>query len=203
MSRSRKTFRRSTRRIVVRAWRALDRPRVRNLPGHQRGPGDLAQALSAFTRAIRSHRRLAKLAPSFFDAAVVDREARERRERRRWMETWEPLLEKVYGPSTASERQAEPIDDGPTLPGLRTQRAIEHELAGWEFWLAAGHHAWTRHKQRRPHAILSFGQLSRLLEIGIHFGRLACGLDTCQPAPPAPSGGPNVEAALARAYGRP
>ena len=201
MSRTRKTCRRTARRAVVRAWRGLVRARLRNLPGHCRGPSDLRQALSAFSRAIRCHRRLAKLARSFFDSAVVDREARERLERRRWMETWEPILEKVYGARAVSERPADIMDDGPSLPGPRTQCAVERALAGWQFWLAAGELALARHRRHRPHAIPSFGQLSRLIEIGIGFGRLACGMDSSLSASPAPSEGPNFEEDLARAYG--
>ena len=117
------------------------------------------------------------------------------------MESWEPLLEKVYGPRTASERRADTMDDGPTLPGPRTQRAVERELTAWDFWLAAGGLALVRHRQHRPHAIPSFSQLSRLIEIGTGFGRLACGLETCPPAPPVLSDVPSFEEALWRAYG--
>jgi len=53
--------------------------------GRRRGPDDFAQALTAFRRAVRAHRRLARLAPSFFDAAVVERERENRAEQRRWM----------------------------------------------------------------------------------------------------------------------
>jgi short-subunit dehydrogenase len=42
-------------------------------------------------------RRLARLAPRFFDAAVIDRERENRAEQRRWMALWEPALAKVYG----------------------------------------------------------------------------------------------------------
>jgi hypothetical protein len=201
MIRTRKTVRRATRSQIVRAWRALDRAAVRALPGYRRGPGDLSQALTAFARAIRCHRRLARLAPSFFDAAVVDREAREREEQRRWMESWEPILEKVYGPAHASGRPADGVTARAPLPGPRTRRAIERELANLALWMAAGSLALARHRQRRPHALPSFTQLSRLLLIGFDFGSIACGLDTCHAAPALPSDAPDPDEALARAYG--
>jgi hypothetical protein len=50
---------------------------------------------------------------------------------------------------------------------------IERELAGWELWMAVGRLAMARHQQRHPHALLSFSQLTRLLQIAFDFGRLA------------------------------
>ena len=55
--------RRATRAAVRVRWRA---------------PDDLGHALVAFRRALWAHRRLARLAPSFFDSVVVERERRER-----------------------------------------------------------------------------------------------------------------------------
>jgi hypothetical protein len=202
MRRHRQLNRLHRRSLTIRAWRSLGRPGVRSLPGSSRGLKDLSEALSAFGRAIRCHRRLARLAPSFFDSAVVDREARERLERRRWMESWEPILEKVYGPAAASAPRADPMEDQTPLPGPRTQRAVERELAGWQLWMAVGSLALARHRQRRPHAVPSLIQLCRLIRIGTDFGRLACGLETCQPAPPVPPDGPDFEEALARVYGK-
>ena len=204
MTCTRHALRRTCRNPTVRAWRALNRPAVRSLPGHRRGPDDLSQALVAFARAIRCHRHLAKLAPSFFDSAVVDREARERDERRRWMESWQPLLDKVYGPTRTSEQRASVVPDyPPPLPGPRTRRAVERELAGWDLWMALGHLALARHKLRRPHALLSFSQLTRLLQIAFDFGRLACGLDAYRPDPPVIPNVPTVHEMLARAHGHP
>jgi len=143
--------------------------------------------LTAFTRAIRCHRRFARLAPRFFDSAVVDREARDRQERQSWMAMWEPVLTKVYGPKPDSAPPADTLADLPPLPGPRTQRAVERELAGWSFWMAAGRLAMARHKQRRPHALPSLTQLTRLIKIQNDFARLACGLETCQPNHGRPS----------------
>ena len=177
MLRTRKTCRCACRNLDHRAWRVPNRASLRALLGYCRGPDELSQALGALVRAIRCHRRLARLAPRFFDSAVVDREVLERADRRRWMESWEPLLEKYYGPAPASERRADPLSEPPPLPGRRTQRAVERELAGLNFWLAAGSCAMSRYRQRRPHAIPSLCQLARVLRLALELGRLACGQD--------------------------
>jgi len=198
---TRKTIRKRLRSNAYRAFRSLNRAGVRNLPGYRRGPSYLGQALSAFSRAIQCQRRLARLAPRFFNSAVVDRDARDREERQRWRAIWEPILTKVYGPAPDSAPRADPLADRPPLPGPRTQRAVERELAGWNFWMAAGRLAMHRHKQRRPHALPSFSQLARLISIHFDFARLACGLDSRTPEPPPPPNLPNWEEDLARAYG--
>ena len=201
LRRTRKTIRKTLRNNVLRINRPLNRARVRSLPGYRHGPSDLSQALTAFTRAIRCHRRFARLAPRFFDSAVVDREARDRQERQSWMAMWEPVLTKVYGPKPDSAPLADTLADLPPLPGPRTQRAVERELAGWSFWMAAGRLAMARHKQRRPHALPSLTQLTRLIKIQNDFARLACGLETCQPEPRPPLNFSRFEEDLERAYG--
>ena len=203
MCRTRKTARRTGRRLSFRTGRTPHRASVRFLPGHRRQPSDLAQALTACTRAIRCHRHLARLAPGFFDSAVVDREAREWEERRRQLAPRELALARVYGRPVVPEPGADWNPKLRFLPGPRTQRAVERELAERKFWLAAAHQAMDRHEQRRPHALLSLGQTARLLEIALEFGRLACGLDSRQPVPPAPRDDSEVEQALARSYGSP
>ena len=193
-----------TRNTLRRRCRALTRSTVRHLPGYRRGPDHVSQALTAFARAIRCHRRLAKLAPSFFDSAVVDREARERDERRRWMEIRQAALDKVYGPIRDSNHQAsEGLDSPPPLPGPRTRQAVERELAGWDLWMNLGRLALARHRQHRPHAIPSLSQLTRLLQVRFDFGRLACGLPLDGAPPPAPEPPPgyaSCEAAHKKAY---
>jgi len=65
------------------------------------GPGFFGLGpLTTVPRAILAYRRLARLAPHHFNSAVVEGERRAREVRRRWMATWEPALEKAYGPST-------------------------------------------------------------------------------------------------------
>ena len=201
LRRTRKTIRNVLRSKNIRTWRSLNRAGVRSLPGYRHGPSDLSQALTAFSRAIRCQRRLARLAPRFFDSALVDREARDREERQSWMAMWEPVLTKVYGPKPDSAPRADPLADLPPLPGPRTQRAVERELAGWNFWMAAGRLAMDRHHQRRPHYLPSLTQLARLMSIQHDFACLACGLDSRRPEPPPPPNLPNWEEDLARAYG--
>jgi len=181
MNRTRNLLRRACRSPTTRAWRALTRPTVRSLFGRHRRPNELSSALTAFGRGIRCHRRLAKLAPRFFDSTVINREARERDERRRWMATWEPLLDKVYGPSRdPDQRPRETDDELAPLPRPHTCRAVERELAGWSFWMDLGRLAMARHQRFRPHAIPSLSQLARLLQIAFDFGQLACGLHASQ-----------------------
>jgi hypothetical protein len=170
------------------------------MPGFRRGPDDLTQGLTAFTRAIRCHRRLARLAPRSFDASVVDQERRERAEQRRWMALWETALAKAYGckPDTIPP---DPAADLPPLPSPRIQRAVERELAGWDFWMAAGRLAMDRHQQRRPHALMSLTRLARLLQISMDFGLLAVGRPA-QPETSFESRCENFMADLERAYGQ-
>ena len=81
------------RKLIRRTWhttiRSVNRSCVRVC---WRAPDDLGAALTAFDRALRAHRRLAKLAPRFFDTAVIDREAENRAGQRRWMAAWAPAL---------------------------------------------------------------------------------------------------------------
>ena len=157
---------------------ARTRSRNRNrgcLRGRRHGPDDLSQALTAFGRAIRAHRRLARLAPSFFDSAVVDREAENRAENRRWMDTWEPDLARAYGAEPCPPR---PDDELPRLPSVEIQREVDLKLAERELCIIAGREAMERYKQRQPHAMMSWSRIVRLLKIGFDFGNLASGLDS-------------------------
>ena len=145
------------------------------LRGHRRGPDDLSQALTAFGRAIRAHRRLARLAPSFFDSAVRDRETENRAERRRWMATWEPYIARAYG---VEPRPPGTDDELPRLPSVKIQREVDLKLAEREMCIIAGREAMERYQQRQPHAVMSWSRMVRLLKIGFDFGNLACGLDS-------------------------
>ena len=180
----------TVRSTVRRAARAAFRTRWR-------APDDLGAALTAFRRALRAHRRLARLAPQFFDAVTIERERREDEARRRWMAIWEPALDKVYG---LKAKSSEPPVASPRLPSPRTQQAVERELACLTFWLSAGRMALEQHRCRRPHALIDLSRLARLLEIAMEFGRLATGI-----APGLPDSDPdNHDAAwadLKRAYG--
>lgn len=193
------------RKSFRRTWRQPFRRTLR--PGFRqrwRAPDDLAAGLTAFRHAIRAHRRLARLAPHHFDSAVVERDRLENQERLRWKAIWQPALEKAYGPPTPAERAAERHADWlasqpPTLAPA-TERAVERHLADWKLWMEAGRQAWDRHRQRRPHALISWCRMARMLEIAVDFGRLATGLDSNQPAF-VPHNDDAVWADLQRAYG--
>ena len=62
----------------------------------------LAQALTAFNRAVRARCRFARLAPEIFDSAVVRRREEALEDRRQLMAELEPIIQKVYGPATDS-----------------------------------------------------------------------------------------------------
>lgn len=201
MFKIRRATRCTSRRLARRNLRPRARFISRNPVGKGRGPDELSQALAAFRRAIRAHRRLAKLSPEFFDSAVVDREARERAEQRRLMESFEPLLEKYYGPASESQRLADAVAQFPALPGPRTRRVVERELASLEFWLAIGHRAMDRYQQRRLHALPTLSQTVSLLTVALALGRLAAGIAETASESPLPQR--DFEAELKRAYGQP
>jgi hypothetical protein len=170
-------YRQITRTTLRRPVRCPNRSSLR---GRRRGPDDLSQALAAFGRALRAHRRLARLAPSFFDSAVRDREAENRAERRRWMATWEPYIAAAYG---VKVRPPVAENEVPRLPSAKIQRKVEFKLAEREMCMVAGRAAMERYKQRRPHAVMSWSRMVRLLKIGFDFARLACGLEIINPLP--------------------
>jgi hypothetical protein len=148
----------------------------RCLRGRRRGPNDLSQALTAYRRALRAQRRLARLAPQYFDEAVIQREAENRAERRRWMALWEPALAKAYG---VEYRGAEPNnDEKPPMPSPRVQREVDRQLAELQLSMKAGHVSLERHRRRRPHALLNLNQMARLMEAGFALAKMACGMDS-------------------------
>ncbi len=181
-SASRQHFRRLIRTAVRLRWRA---------------PDDLGTALAFYRRAIATHRRLARLAPRFFDSAVVDRERRDQEARRRWIDSWKPAFIKVYGAEPA------PLpDELPPLPPSRIQAAVERQLACWNLYLSTGSIALQRFQKRHPHALPNLNRLARMIEIASHLGRLATGLDSTQPRT-EPLNHQNALADLKRIYGDP
>jgi hypothetical protein len=162
-----------------------------------RAPDDLGHALVAFRRALRAHRRLARLAPSFFDSMVVERERREREDQRRWMAEWEPVLARVYG---SEPQPPSPEQELPPLPPPRIQREAERELAAHVCWMTTAREAMKRFRQRHPHVLISFTRLAALLEIASNLSRLACGCDPSRPTP-EPDRFDAARADLERAYG--
>ncbi len=190
MSRCRRTCRPVLRPAFRHATRASIRVRWR-------APDDLGTALAFYRRAIAAHRRLARLAPRFFDSAVVDRERRDQEARRHWMDSWKAAFIKVYGAEPA------PLpDELPPLPLPRIQAAVERQLACWNLYLATGSEALQRFQLRRPHAVPNLNRLTRLIEIASDLARLAAGLDSTQP-PAEPVNYQNALADLERIYGDP
>jgi hypothetical protein len=191
MPRTRNCLRSTVRRPFRKNCRAAVRTRWRS-------PDDLAAALTAYRQAIRAHRRLARLAPRFFDSVVVERERRWREDQRRWIAQWEPALAKVYG------TEPEPYDPTPDLPvppsSPRTIRAVDRELAAWDFWLSAAQLAMDRYNQRRPHDLMSFSRIARLLQISMDLSQLALGIDPENPNP-QPDNHEQAWADLKRGYG--
>jgi hypothetical protein len=202
LRRRRKASRPTLRRNVRSHVRRLDRLCIRNLPGFRRGPDDLAQALTALRHAITAHRKLARLAPEFFDSTEIDRLAHRRKADAEWMATWEPALNQDYGLPPPEEPRRNPLADLPEPPkSPRTRRAVEREFASWQFWVAAGRIAMARHQQRRPHALLSLSRIARLLQIGFDFAKLACG--SYDPKADKSLNHDQALADLERAYGHP
>src|SRR6267378_3656762 len=60
------------------------------------------------TRAIRAHRRLALLAPEFFDSTEINRLEQRRKEDAEWRAIWEPALKRIYRAITSRNRPTRP-----------------------------------------------------------------------------------------------
>jgi hypothetical protein len=173
----RQAYRKTARCTLRRPFRNCNR---RCLRGRRSGPGDFVRMLIAFGRALRAQQKLARLAPSFFDAAVVERERENHAEQRRWMALWEPAIAKAYGVDH------KPVVDRvpwPPLPPPRIQRKVDRQLAELQLWLAAAHAAMERQRQRRPHALPTLTQLARLLELAFDLKNVFLGLDSKNPLP--------------------
>jgi len=168
---------------------------LRRFAGYRRGPDDLAQALTAFTRAIRAHRRMAKLAPQLFDATEMNHIEQRKKEDAEWRAVWEPALDKVYGPST--HKWPEPAYQMPPSP--QTLHAVDRHYVLWRYWMDIGSEALARFQRRRPFALPSLSRVARLLDIGFTFAHLSCG----EPAEPDTAGHAQALADLERIYGEP
>jgi hypothetical protein len=175
MLRHRKFSRSSVRTTIRRSVRCTVRVRWR-------APDDLGESLAAFRQAIRCHRRLARLAPGYFDSVVVAHTALRDADNRRRHAVIEPALAKIYG-CDPEPYQPEPA---PSLPPPKARLAIEQELNALDVWLLAGQTALELYHRRRPHDRMTWTRLDRLLQIGHDFGQLACGLDPNRP-PPEPT----------------
>ncbi len=196
MVKKRSEYRRTWRSVSRRHSRRATRTAVRV---RWRAPDTLGTALACYRRAIIAHRRLARLAPRFFDSAVVDRERREDEARRRRRDAVKAALMKVYG---AEAKPAPRPNELPPLPSPRIQAAVECQLACQKLYLAAGREALQRFRFCHPHALPSLNRLARWIEIATDLGRLATGLDSTQP-PTEPVNDQNFWADLERIYGDP
>ena len=185
---SRPPRRPAARGILRRPYHSCLRP----FAGYRRGPDDLSQALTALTRAIRTHRRLAKLAPHLFDATEINRIEQRRKEDAEWCAMWEPALDRVYGPST--EKWPEPANEKPR--SAQTLRALDRHYALWRFWMSAGSEAMARYRRRRPHNLPLLSHIARLLDVGFTLANLACG----EPAEPDATSHAQALADLERIY---
>lgn len=174
---------RLTRRCSRRLSRPLGRRLTRRLGGRE--PNHLAQALAAFRRAARAHRKLIKLAPERFDHAVRARLAREREAEDRQDAEWAKAIARVYGTSEEQavaemhrSRQNSRGGNGAETGRFsgRKRQAIERWEAEWELWLTLGRETFDQHEIRTPHRWLSLGTIARLLELASVFGRLSTGL---------------------------
>jgi hypothetical protein len=161
-------------------WRCHESNVQRAMPVRVRwrAPNPLGFALACFRRAIRAHRRLARLAPSFFDSAVIERNRRQQESRRRWLEEAELALRKVYGPS-ADPRP--PVPELPPLPPSRTRIAVERELESWRIWFGLGSYALQQSKLYYRYSLVNLNRLALLLETASDLERLATGADSPQP----------------------
>ena len=198
-----------TRRLTRRLTRPLTRRNHRRLTRRiGRGPriNFLGQALSAFTRAIRAHRRLIKLAPAIFDQAVVRRDAAEQAEREAIHREVTVALEKVYGPDPPqlhrSPTENRCVNGAETVQFSRRKQAkLEALSAELSLWLEAGRMAFDRHQHLRSHRRQSLGTVARMVDIATQFGRLACGLPWPGRRKVKPPEDFSLEDALARVYG--
>ena len=146
----------------------------------------LAQALTAFNRAVRARCRLARLAPEIFDSAVVRRREEEREDRRQLMAELEPAFAKVYGPATDPPlvklhhaQTDERCRNGAEMVQFSSGKVqeIESLLAERELWMTVGAVALARHRTLQPHRRVSLSLVARLIDLASKLGRLAVGLE--------------------------
>ena len=62
-------------------------------------PNELAIACRLAREVVRSHQRLAKEMPEYFDFAAIDRARRDAERERRFHEFLNPILDKIYQPT--------------------------------------------------------------------------------------------------------
>jgi hypothetical protein len=173
-----------------------------------RAPDDFGTALTTLRRAMRSYRRLARLAPLHFDTTLIEREGLRRARHQARDAACERALDKVYGPPTEAERAARrSAEFAASLPprlSPRTEGIVLQEWENFQRWRNIGHAAFTRHQRRHVHHIPTLGRIAQLLELAFDFQWIATGADWRRPelaALPPPVSGAESEPDLRSAYG--
>jgi hypothetical protein len=69
------------------------------------------------------------------------------------------------------------------LPHPNKQRAVDRQLVELQHWQAVGREALDRHRQRRPHELLSLDRMTQLLKVGFDLKKTVLGLDSPNPLP--------------------
>lgn len=190
-------------------WRLARRAHTRShVRERWRAPDDFGTALTTLRRAMRSYRRLARLAPLHFDTTLIERERLLRARQQARDAACERALDKIYGPPTEAERAARrSAEFAASLPprlSPRTEGIVLQEWENFQRWRTIGHAAFTRHQRRHVHHIPTLGRIAQLFELAFDFQWIATGADwrrpELRPAPALPSAD-DEDADLHRAYG--
>jgi len=161
------------------------------------------EAIFAFRRAIRAHRRLMKLAPDRFDHARVTHLAAERAQALEKQKQWDVALEKSYGADAVKKLPQDWMLPKSPTHSVQTRRAIEKYFAEWDFWLQIGRDALSRAERSHCTSRMSLTSICSLVDTAMTLGRLATGREThWQPPPPELPGTLTFEQSLEKIYGK-
>lgn len=190
--------RRLTRRLTRRTTAMLGGRCRRRLVNH------LANALQSLRRAIRAHRRLMKLDPARFDAAVMDHAEAEREKEAKRLASFKEALVKVYGedaqPYIESHFASKPMRGFSS----RKEAEIEREMMNWEVSLAMGRASFLLFHRHHQESRVTLSTICQLLEVASALGRLSTGLETTLESPSMEANeGHDFEEALRKVYGTP
>ena len=172
MSPSRKLNRKSNRFLASRATRRINSPPRWTFPDY------LGQAIAACRRVIRARRRLMKLAPDRFDAAVVDRAERAAAESNAVQEEFRSAVARIYGVDESALPPRRVHE--PRRRSARTETTIAREFGIAECWTVEALEALQQFRRHRPHEIPSLNRIAALLDLASRLGRLSAGLETNQ-----------------------
>ena len=168
------------------------------------GPNHVVNALAAFRRAIRAHRRLMKLAPDRFDYGIVRQNALMREKEEKRLAELEKDISKVYGVTEFTPEAARALrPDFSKKRNPRTERVIAREVETWQAWLDAGSESLALARKENQWSRMSVASVCGLLETASTLGRLSTGLETnYKPVEPEPGHHWDFEAALEKIYGK-